>query len=651
MALPAEYRTSTIVDSDGRERRVIHAYAADGAHVADIVFKGRDELPDYSLLHGRGPVVHLGEPPRFLPTDEVTLMTVEEIAPVYEAWTQDGAGTGVAHFVVDASPIGIAELAAALSGDQRWAALADDMRAGQWSPRALKLADALVAATSVEPGSESTIAEVRAMYADHDARQWELAAMCLDRLVRGEVTPEYLALEQDAPKFFTRTESQWSDLEYDPIAPALRSYWSERIATLHAAGALATLPIEVRAAVGAEYALPGNADRALIQVLGVALDRLRSPSTRDNDTMNPDWFADTTPTRWFASTHDPERILDVALALAGDERAVGQVQASLSALASHDELLADLEARDAAISRLNLAVVDRDAAFRTPLTPDDLVVVHATAHAPERTADGAVQLLTRFDSTGYPRASLHFSVNHVVTDHLYGSWNDAGYVVIAPLTSAIDRNGAPASLYGVDTWWERDPGSPIELPGAVVLRLDPTATDLITRTGDEIVVKSAGFTPDDLATLTAAGLLDLDRIDADIADSVARSPEAVGDPARLRTSMIATVARNYAVDQAIASFGVRPTWGGMWETGIDADLKPLSLELGSTFTAHMNTPAHAAEETAAWIHSGADRRVGGSLAEASPAARRVAIAAGVAAPIADRVVRIDPPSTTQLMLG
>jgi hypothetical protein len=89
----------------------------------------------------------------------------------------------------------------------------------------------------------------------------------------------------------------------------------------------------------------------------------------------------------------------------------------------------------------------------------------------------------------------------------------------------------------------------------------------------------------------------------------------------------------------------------MWETGIDADLKALSLELGSTFTAHTNTPASNAEDAATWVLSDADRRVGGSLAEASPEARRVAIAAGVAAPHAERVVRHDPPSTTRLMLG
>jgi hypothetical protein len=55
----------------------------------------------------------------------------------------------------------------------------------------------------------------------------------------------------------------------------------------------------------------------------------------------------------------------------------------------------------------------------------------------------------------YDRSTVHWSINHKVSSHLYGSWFDSKVVVIAPAEGMIKRNDIPENLNAVDTFWAK----------------------------------------------------------------------------------------------------------------------------------------------------------------------------------------------------
>lgn len=136
--------------------------------------------------------------------------------------------------------------------------------------------------------------------------------------------------------------------------------------------------------------------------------------------------------------------------------------------------------------------------------PSTLVVVHATKYQPSIDKDGNAIIPTTFDATGgkIPRNSIHTTLNHKVQGHMYGSWGNAGYVVISPLTQMMEKNGVPDILNTVDTWWSRNPGEQLNFPNATVVSPGGGKIDgFYEIEGNYVRFKSEGYTFNDLKAL------------------------------------------------------------------------------------------------------------------------------------------------------
>jgi len=79
------------------------------------------------------------------------------------------------------------------------------------------------------------------------------------------------------------------------------------------------------------------------------------------------------------------------------------------------------------------------------------------------------------------RWTKHFTLNHVVSSHSGGSWSGNKYVYLTPGKEMIKVNGTPASLYAIDTYWDKS----IVLTDNTVILFDPSA-----RTEVEDFIKS-----------------------------------------------------------------------------------------------------------------------------------------------------------------
>lgn len=144
-----------------------------------------------------------------------------------------------------------------------------------------------------------------------------------------------------------------------------------------------------------------------------------------------------------------------------------------------------------------------------PLKLDELVAVHLTRFLPKRTESGEIPMTSTFDGTGWqnPRNTIHFALNHPVAAHMYGSWADAPYAVIAPLQKLIERSGNPAVLNTVDTFYEITPGQKLMLPQeTIIVRPGEVEKGNIYQDSGEhdVLYKSKNIEPTDVATLTAS---------------------------------------------------------------------------------------------------------------------------------------------------
>jgi hypothetical protein len=79
------------------------------------------------------------------------------------------------------------------------------------------------------------------------------------------------------------------------------------------------------------------------------------------------------------------------------------------------------------------------------------------------------------DSEGRPydlyRDTIHFSVNHVVAGHMARASMKESNIIIVPLRSVVEANkGSLDTLYTVDTYFTPEPGKPLRLPGARVIK-------------------------------------------------------------------------------------------------------------------------------------------------------------------------------------
>ncbi|HIH10721.1 TPA: hypothetical protein HA241_00860 [Candidatus Woesearchaeota archaeon] len=139
-----------------------------------------------------------------------------------------------------------------------------------------------------------------------------------------------------------------------------------------------------------------------------------------------------------------------------------------------------------------------------PLKPQELCVVHATRYKPEATEDGGFLIPTTFDATKGKvlRNTVHTALNHKVAGHMYGSWGDAGYVVISPFEKMMEANGVPTVLNTIDTYWATNPGEPLVFSnGTLVAPGGAEVQGLYQQEGNVVKFKSAGLDRQDLINL------------------------------------------------------------------------------------------------------------------------------------------------------
>ena len=92
--------------------------------------------------------------------------------------------------------------------------------------------------------------------------------------------------------------------------------------------------------------------------------------------------------------------------------------------------------------------------------------VHTTKYLPKRNTNGDLYIATsamakRFETL---RPTVHATLNHIVSDHGYGSWSDAQFVILAPYNDIVTKNGNPVEVSAVDTYWSLSPDKGLILP-------------------------------------------------------------------------------------------------------------------------------------------------------------------------------------------
>lgn len=184
------------------------------------------------------------------------------------------------------------------------------------------------------------------------------------------------------------------------------------------------------------------------------------------------------------------------LSMLGDSEASKVLDSKAARLSSLDET------RDAKALE-NLKSFKKEG--REPLKLEDLVAVQLTRYLPQSGEDGQSELVTTFDATGGKvfRDTIHFTLNHPVEDHMYGSWASAPYAIVAPLDKMIEVNGNPDVLNTIDTFYEVSPGGSVKLPeGTVIVKPGEVATgELFDDKGTEVVYKAKDLAPEDVSAL------------------------------------------------------------------------------------------------------------------------------------------------------
>ncbi len=91
------------------------------------------------------------------------------------------------------------------------------------------------------------------------------------------------------------------------------------------------------------------------------------------------------------------------------------------------------------------------------------------------------------------RASLHFTLNHLVTSHLEGTWGKEPYVYLIPFRECAEINGKPIYLAAEDTWFFGE----INLPPKSLIVAKPNAPLILLppeqRSGLKIITDPAPY--------------------------------------------------------------------------------------------------------------------------------------------------------------
>jgi len=345
--------------------------------------------------------------------------------------------------------------------------------------------------------------------------------------------------------------------------------------------------------------------------------------------------------------------------LLGNAEAQQQVAVRIARLHKHDALkaLADHTNRQ-----------DHYAAFSESYSvpagekepqPADFMAIHATEHRPKRDSAGRIMLQTRFDTVGFSRSSLHFSMNHLVESHTLGQFDNAACVVVTPFDKMLQANGTPKNIVGVDTWWTRNPGEAVTCPDATLVEPNDFESDMLfVREGDSLKYKVGNFTAENIDQLVTGfakieGSALLPYMPKQIKESIVSKAGSIGDVGLLlqadpeaKQAVVAALAesqtedatarglrylaKKLAVDTVLQEHDVDVFFGGEWSTSGESKIRALAKSLDTENSAHSETPEYRMEQQRHEKYRPSDAVIE-DIASLDPRSRRVLMASGIKA--------------------
>lgn len=199
-------------------------------------------------------------------------------------------------------------------------------------------------------------------------------------------------------------------------------------------------------------------------------------------------------------------LIDVAKALNGDAASTELLHDKLKQLekAEHDVTIAELG--DLALEKY--LVQESSTSPEIIEQAKGLFLVRATDFPPEINPDGTVRLKSASDYTHdiefseggrafIPRETIHFSINHPVTNHMSGSFGGRGFTIIAPFDKALEANPTPTRIADVDTYFLTGPNETLTLPESTVVSPD-TMNDIVQVNGNRVSFKASHYEEADL---------------------------------------------------------------------------------------------------------------------------------------------------------
>ena len=201
-------------------------------------------------------------------------------------------------------------------------------------------------------------------------------------------------------------------------------------------------------------------------------------------------------------------LMDVVLALNGNTEKRDLIHEKAVILSTQERGLVARElGEDALVLMYEQEPLDPNVLERTK----NIVLVRTTDNEPIVNQDGTVEMLpagavtrnlkgTSKQAENYiPRQTTHFSLNHFVKSHITGSFENRGYVVVAPLSAALETGQRPANLFGVDTYFITGPNESVKLPGAKIIESATDQSELIIDEGIHRRYKTKGYELEDLS--------------------------------------------------------------------------------------------------------------------------------------------------------
>lgn len=142
--------------------------------------------------------------------------------------------------------------------------------------------------------------------------------------------------------------------------------------------------------------------------------------------------------------------------------------------------------------------------------------VHTTRYEPKRNEDGDLCIATTAMATDneFPRASVHVTLNQVVSSHMGGNWDDAPIVVLAPYNDVVSKNGNPQEVAAEDTWFIPNPDTGLVLPDSTYIVKPSKDNGKLFEIGEKVATyKTDNYTDEEIEEILALDEYDKYRYD------------------------------------------------------------------------------------------------------------------------------------------